>query len=301
MNQKHNQDELSDETIRKLFREGQRISDIMKDTGIGGYKAARLKNTANKKRVVIASDFHVPHINKPLVETFLRWLKKEYIDHLVINGDFLDAEPISRFVGSHKHTLADEIWQGKALLSQLQKAARACNSDARITFIEGNHEARLTKFMLSNAKEIMGIMAADGYEVVSVPHLLNLKDRKIDHLTYSQVLELGAGLFVEHGDRVSKNAGQTAMNVVKDKGASVVLGHVHRQGMYYKTDRQGVHVGVEAGCMCTLDPSYITDKSANWQGGFAIADFDTSESDGAFALQLVPWLNGKIYVDGKFI
>lgn len=145
----------------------------------------------------------------------------------------------------------------------------------------------------------MGIVASDGYEVVSIPHLLRLKDRNIAHLKYSQVLELGAGLFVEHGDRVSKNSGQTAMNMVKDKGASVVMGHVHRLGVYNKTDRLGIHTGIEGGCMCELDPTDITDRSANWQGGFTIVDFDNTVAD-TWAFQPVAWLGKSFYADGKF-
>jgi predicted phosphodiesterase len=248
------------------------------------------------QRVVIASDFHLPHEDILLVQKWIAWLETQTISHLILNGDVLDFEKISRWPSSSTFTTKDTIARGNAFLDQVVPAARARNPHARITWVDGNHCHRLTKYLQSNAGELVGLTNGSGEEVVSIPHLLDLRGRGVSYRTYQQIVRLPGNLYVEHGDRVSKNSASTAMNIVRDKGASVIVGHVHRVGAYYKKDRLGLHRGIEGGCMCDLSPSYMTEDSANWQQGFVIVDY-TGES--TWWAQQVLVQDGVFVVDGR--
>lgn len=245
------------------------------------------------RRFVVLSDIHVPYEDKALVDKVLSWLHTQRLTGLILNGDTMDCESISSFLSLEEIPLEDEVDQTNDLLDRIEDAV---GRDPEKIWHDGNHEKRLQTFLASNAKKLAGLQDRYGDRLLSIPHLLRLRERGWQYKTYQEVTRLVGELYVEHGDRTSKHSGQTAKAVQNDKGGSVIVGHVHRVGEYIKSDRNGYHEGYEQGCLCTLNPSYITEDSTNWQHGFAIVDV---YDDLSWWVQVVKVKGGKFIVDGE--
>ena len=66
--------------------------------------------------------------------------------------------------------------------------------------------------------------------------------------------------------------------------------------MFFHRDRNGNHVWVETGCLCTLDPDWMPEP--DWQQGFIVASFDTET--GAFSIEPVYIHKGSAMWRDKF-
>jgi len=159
-----------------------------------------------------------------------------------------------------------EIETGKKILRSFRRSLPR----ARITWIEGNHEFRLRKYLIQNARELYGLPG------VSVPDIFDLKRLKIE---YSACHELATkftdnfirvgDLYVGHWDKVALHGGYAAKSLVETKGVSVLQGHTHRFGAHARTTVDGrVLLGIENFSMCRREASYVANP--NWQTGFSV-------------------------------
>lgn len=246
-------------------------------------------------RTIILSDIHIPFEQTELVQKILAWVSTQHATRVILNGDTMDCASISKFSDALSYPLQDEIERTRVFLDQIQDAARERNPSVELHWHDDNHEVRLERYLAKNADKLAGVMDTNGDPVVSIPHLLDLRGRGWRYRTYHQTLRLPGDLWVEHGDRVSKHSGYTAKNLVADKGGSIIIGHVHRLGIHYKRDRLGLHRGIESGCLCRLDPQYMTADSANWQQGFMIVDHRAD----SWWHQPVLVQDGRFVVDGE--
>ena len=100
---------------------------------------------------------------------------------------------------------------------------------------------------------------------------------------------------VTHGDLVLKHSGQSAKAHFEKYGTSILHGHTHRLGIYYKRDVRGIHAAYENGCLCRLDPEYAIHP--NWHHGFSMVQV---EEGGFFYVEQIPILNRKtLFYGGK--
>ena len=132
---------------------------------------------------------------------FKLFLRRERPDWLILNGEFQDFWEIS----SHDLTprggkdFKREIETGKKILRSFRRSLPR----ARITWIEGNHEFRLRKYLIQNARELYGLPG------VSVPDIFDLKRLKIEYVACHELatkftdnfMRVG-DLYVGHWDRV---------------------------------------------------------------------------------------------------
>lgn len=267
-------------------------SDLMKlrDALMEKVGASKVEVAPVGRMIVSLSDIHIPHDDTALVQKIIEWIKTQTLDTLVLNGDILDCAKISKYLGHGEMSLSDEILRGNVFLDQILAAARAMNPQAKVVWIDGNHEDRLNKYLMANADALIDLMV-DGEPLVSLQHLLRLKERRVTYKPYNQHLELPGGLFIEHGHRVSKHAAYTVSNAMRDLGGSLIMGHVHRIGSVSRTDRTGTYRGYEQGCLC-LPPSYMPAASANWQLGFGIIRYTDATT----------WWYEQVYCqDGSFM
>ncbi len=162
--------------------------------------------------------------------------------------------------------MAEEIKIGKKIL----KSFRCILPKARITWIEGNHEFRLRKYLIKNAKELYGLPG------LSVTELFDLKDLKIEyvpcHPLASRFIDnfiRVENLYVGHWDTVAKEGGYAAKRLVEDKGVSLLQGHTYRFGAHARTTVDGRTIlGIENFCICSRGASYVA--YPNWQLGFSV-------------------------------
>lgn len=223
---------------------------------------------------VIANDFQVPFHDERALSLFKLFLRRERPDWLILNGDFQDFWEISRFDQTPRtgKEFRQEIQIGKGILRSFRRSL----PEARITWIEGNHEFRLRRYLMQNARELYGLPG------LSVPDIFDLKRLRIEYIPCHELaskftdnfIRVG-NLYVGHWDKVSKNAAYAAKLLVEEKGVSLVQGHTHRFGAHARTTVDGrVLLGIENFSMCSRTQSYVRD--ANWQLGFSVVYFRPS-------------------------
>jgi predicted phosphodiesterase len=222
--------------------------------------------------VVVANDFQVPHHDERALGLFKLFLRREKPDWLILNGDFQDFFEISTFDQTPRAGKAflDEIAIGRKIL----KGVRRILPRARVTWLEGNHEFRLRRYLIRNAKELYGL------EALTVPQLFGLRELGIEYVACppgvskftDNFIRVG-NLYVGHWDTVAKQGGYAAKGLVEEKGVSLLQGHTHRFGAHARTTVDGrVLLGVENFCMCRRAASYAA--RPNWQLGFSVVYLD---------------------------
>lgn len=238
-----------------------------KSVGLGRPAARR---QIGVERAVVMGDFHVPFHDPRAVQVALALVEDIQPEVIFLNGDVLDCYAVSRFDKNPRRALElqDEIDQTFDILSRVREAAPT----ARIVYIRGNHEARLNTYLNSRAPELSGLRALD------IRALLSLDALGIEWVegkgkeAYS---EYGA-VKVGHFDRVNQHAGYTAKLLLDKHSTSLVQAHTHRLADVYRRYPGGRSVvGTESGCLCELDPEYVSDP--DWMHGLVVV---TKECDG---------------------
>jgi predicted phosphodiesterase len=218
--------------------------------------------------VAVANDFHVPFQDEAALALFKRFLRRERPDWLILNGDFHDFWEISRFDLTPR--MGKEFREEIAIGKQILRSFRDILPRARITWIEGNHEFRLRRYLIQNARALYGVPG------LSVPELFGLKALDIEYVACHPLasrftdnfIRVGA-LYVGHWDKVSMHGGYAAKGLVENKGVSLLQGHTHRFGAHARTTVDGrALLGIENFSMCQRQASYIANP--NWQLGFSI-------------------------------
>ncbi len=218
---------------------------------------------------VFIPDVHCPHADKHALYLVLCAIASIKPQRVVLLGDVLDFGSVSRFDQDPRFAehLADELEEGKHFLDDL----RQVSGNAEIHYLEGNHEHRLVKHLIRNDKEMMFLRDGDE-EVISVPHLLDLKKRKIIWHPQDTSLFLH-NWCIEHGDIASQHAGYTAKRMVERRRMNVIMGHTHRLGLFSHTGFASTLIGVEAGCLIDRNsPAASYARFPNWQTGFCIGE-----------------------------
>ena len=148
------------------------------------------------KRSVVANDFHGQFRDKKVCKMFMNFLRREQPDTLVLNGDIVDFYSISKFDKdpARKTDLQDELNDSYNFLYDLREAL----PNAGIMYIEGNHEARLRKYLWKKAKDLASL------DVLKFGKLLGLKELDI---TYHEKYHKIGDLYFFHGDIVWRHAG----------------------------------------------------------------------------------------------
>ncbi len=218
--------------------------------------------------VVVANDFHVPFHDEQALALLRRFLRAERPDWLILNGDFQDFWEISRF--DHTPRTGQEFRQEIVVGGKILGGFRRDLARARITWIEGNHEFRLRRYLIENARELYGLPG------LSVPELFSADKLNIEYVPchssasrFTDTFIRVGNLYVGHWAACSKHAGYAAKALVEAKGVSLVQGHTHRFGAHARTLVDGrVLLGIENFSMCRREANYVAHP--NWQLGFSV-------------------------------
>jgi len=245
-----------------------------------------VKTAINYSRTIFIPDIHAPFCDTMALEAmycFIKWWKPETIIYL---GDVVDFYAVSHFIRDPERSLKlqDELDEAKSILSHVR---RLCPT-AKTYFIKGNHEARLQKYLWSQAKELSSL------RTLKLENQLDFTDLKIEYIE-SGIMKY-KGLIVKHGNLVRKYAGYTARGEFEKTGMSGVSGHTHRACTYYHCNENDSFVWMESGCLCKLDAEYLDGQTPNWQQGFGIGYF--KENSKRFLLEFVPIINKKALYGG---
>lgn len=210
------------------------------------------------EKCVIANDFHGPFRDKKTCNMLFNFIDREKPDKIILNGDVVDFYSISKFIKdpARKEDLQDELNDCYNLLWEFRDVAPT----TEIIFIEGNHEARLQKYLRSNAHALATL------DALKLERLLGFDDLKIEY--EKDGLWLG-DLWVYHGALVRGKSGFTAHAELFKNGCSGISGHTHRDSKAAVRQRGGQLCWWENFCMCDLNPEYVK-GIADWSQGWSM-------------------------------
>ena len=218
-------------------------------------------------KIMVVSDIHVPYQDKRAVEIMHEFSKDYKPNKIYINGDLVDFYKLSTFDQDpyRKETVKDEVYMARLFLSELRKN----NPRSNITFLHGNHENRLQRYLWRNPE-------LDGLDVLQLKKLLDLDKYHIKEVSVDGDYWGKATGHVKQGDAIimhgdnrlngastSKYAGYSVKNtMLNGSNQSVVMGHIHRGAVIHHSTPYRTLTGVEGGCLCKIP------GTANWQQGF---------------------------------
>ena len=208
---------------------------------------------------VVLSDVHVPFMDVGAVKMAVDFIKEQKPNTVHLLGDIADAWSLSRFDKDpmRRLNLQEELDSVRDWLVLVRDTV----PKAKIIYSEGNHEFRLRKYLRSEAKALAGLRA------LTLEKLLDFDRLKIHWQPQDRPYRIGSLLFT-HGQCCSKWSGQTARQHYEKYGCCVIHGHTHRLGAFYHRNVENVFGCWENGCLCSLNPDYVT--TPDWQHGFSV-------------------------------
>lgn len=236
----------------------------------------RKRDSGDVIRVVIP-DTHGAKVNRAAVAAMLSDIKALDPQEIVLLGDHVDCgghlaqHHVMGYVAETAYSYEDDVAAANSFLDSLRVAA----PNAKIEYIEGNHERRVETWCVTQT--LRHQHDAEGLRKLYAPeYRLFLKERGIpyyrdgvyhDGLSIPGVIKRGKCYFF-HGFSTSKNA--TASTVEKIAG-NCVFGHTHRgQSTIVRKMNVGVIGSWNPGCLTELQPLWQHTNPTEWTHGYGI-------------------------------
>jgi hypothetical protein len=247
---------------------------------------------------LVAGDFHFPQHCERSVAIFLETVAQLKPRRVILNGDTVDLLAVSRYPKDQRHTwdLRQEVTAFHGFLHQLMSLGNAWGLQVLET--EANHSgngtaSRWHRYLSDRVPVLYGHPKAEqmlDYRTWFYPEWcpINLVDSVV----------IADDLLVIHGDIVRKSGAYSAKGHMEKHQSSVMHSHTHRIGQSVQrvpprgTRPDALRRAYEIGCMCSLQPSYVS--APDWGNGFAIIAHDEAETD--YGVELVTIQRGQAVV-----
>jgi len=242
---------------------------------------------ASLEPILIVSDAHIPYEDKKAFNLMLKAATDLKPKHIYIIGDFLDFYSVSDHSKDPNRALnlGKEIDAGLAALDRLD-ALKA----PRKTYLGGNHEDRLTRYLQNKAPEL--------FDIVSIPDLLQLHKRGWRYVPYKADTQLGK-LNLTHDVGVAGR--YSVFQCLDTYQHSVVTGHSHRLGYIVEGNAKGEHkLSAQFGWLGdakAVDYMCRAKVNKNWALGFGVGYLNPKT--GLVYMVPVPIIKYSCVVNGK--
>jgi hypothetical protein len=233
----------------------------------------------NDLKWMLSSDQQIPYQDDRALKIWfdvMKWFKPDVVDYL---GDTSDQFCFGRFEeGTTKEflkTLPTETLVEDMLkyvqhqendTAEFYAKTRKMRPNAEIFSALGNHDIRVFNYADKHMPEILNEITPES--------LWGLDNLGIDYIYYNDIpRHRYGGLYAHHGLSAVAEAGASVKSDVDKLGVSLIRGHSHRMGAYYKTYelRNEIIRGYEIGHMCKVDSDgFKYSQVHNWQQGFAV-------------------------------
>jgi len=236
--------------------------------------------TANNN-ILVLSDVHLPYQNNKALTLALDYGKKENINTILLLGDIMDFHKASfHEQDPKKRDLTYEFEICRNFLDVLIKHFPL----AKIFYKEGNHEMRWERYLRVKAPVILDM------QEFRLQTILRLGERGITWIPNNQVMKIGK-LYAIHGNEYKGSGGINAARTLWLRaGESTICGDKHKTQTMLKTNiSQKVHGTFVVGCLCELNPDYLSLNE--WNLGFAIIKV---LKGGAFEVYNKSIIDGKV-------
>ena len=288
------------EPVKHLPRKPSRSSEH------GLKRALIIPDSQNGYTVNRRTQEHTPLHDRRAWDIAIQVAQRLQPDEIILLGDMLDLAPFGKYTTepalhfTTTPTLLELHWW----LGQLRLAAPS----AKLTYLEGNHELRLSRIMLDHVKEAADLRPIDdphGPPVLSVPRLLALDQLDIEYIPGYPGGEywLWDTVRTYHGSTVRQGSGQSTAAVIKDASCHTIFGHVHRTELCAKTqtDASGHNViySMTPGTIARLDGVVPgSTRRSNWQQGLGIVYMSPTEQ---VQMNLLSITDGMCVLDGSML
>jgi predicted transcriptional regulator len=218
---------------------------------------------------------------------------------IILLGDMIDLPDWSdKFLKSPEF-----YWTTQPTLIEmhywLTKLRIACPK-SRIIYIEGNHENRMPKSIITHQISAYNLKPADkidGSAINTVDTLLALDSLKVEYLSgYPKNSHwLSKYIICTHSDSASSASGKTTSTLCSKVDVTTIVGHIHRQELATKTvKRQEGNKYISVFCpgtMARIDGVVPSGQfHENWQQGIALLHHDATS--GEFNIEPLSIQNG---------
>jgi hypothetical protein len=235
-------------------------------------------------RVICIPDVHLPHHDKRAWHAALNLVadQQRKNTHTVQLGDLADNESFGR----HGKTFGSQHNPDRDLKIVSRESGNLTSAaGGDVTFLLGNHDAWILKYLALNAPNAEGLMRPLneilGYEHAPVP--------------YQKPFWIGRVAYLHDVGFAGANATRQTLEAV---GHCCVHGHTHRAALEYSGSADGER-WFAMGCGWLGDVSKITymapSKTRFWQTGIGIVDYH----DGLAFARFLPFVRGRFVLDGK--
>lgn len=239
---------------------------------------------------MLSSDHQIPYQDDRAISLWFQvmdWFKPHVVDYL---GDTSDQFCFSNFGAGRQEEFLyqipdvpldsganpEDFDRSQFLMNYVQREekpaadfyalTREKRPKAEIFSALGNHDIRVWNYADKYMKEI--------YDQLTPESLWGLDNLGIDYIYYDDLPKLRyGGLYAHHGIAANAEAGASVKNDIDKLGVSIIRGHSHRMGTYYKHyELRGETLrGYEIGHMCKVDSGgFKYTQIHNWQQGFAV-------------------------------
>lgn len=232
----------------------------------------------NDLKWMISSDQQIPYHDPRAIDLWfkvMKWFKPDVIDYLGDTDDqacysrFTEGRPLE-FLQAHKDGDGNTILPlAKAEAKgarEFYKQTRRMNKNAELFTALGNHDVRVFDYFEKKMPEYL--------EDITPNALWGLDDLGYGYIHYGDLPAHRYGdIYVHHGVAISQNSGESVRKDVENFGVSIIRGHSHRAGSFFKTfeieDRRlrGWEIGHMADEKCE-GMGYT--NMHNWQKGFMV-------------------------------
>jgi len=208
--------------------------------------------------------------------TVAEFLHDQHFDGYINLGDLIDFSIISSHnIGNLREVeggrILEEYRVADNILTQHEKLIRQNNPKARLVYLEGNHEGRITRYIDAHP-ELEGL--------IEVPTVLKLAQRRwewVPSWSRGELFSLGNCSF-HHGLFCNDHH---AKKMVQRFGLSVLYGHTHDLQVYssYGYPADNVLIGASLGCLCRIPQQYMRGSPTRWVQAITIFEYDPSTGE----------------------
>lgn len=221
------------------------------------------------KTTLILPDIQYPYHDSLALSKLIKVIQDVQPDAIFQIGDAIDFPQVSRWTkgtaGEYAPTLQKHIDGFKGILRELRDAA----PDAKITWLEGNHDLRLRDFVQKYAAPLRTL------DALTQESLFELNEVGVDYV--QGPVRIASNTFAVHGHESSGYASTPQAwdtKFVKRYGtANIVFGHTHQP--YLLTSAYGFEGKVSprftmnvGSIMDPVNATYVKDGAVNWVMSF---------------------------------
>lgn len=214
-------------------------------------------------RILGLSDLHIPF--NLSIDTFKDYVGKT--DILVLNGDLVDQQQISKFPKMYRVSIMEELILGRQYIIDLINYIRP----REVVVIDGNHEKRFGAYLARNLdSDLLELMPDSSMDLIVETGFNHYDKRNKTKTWYEPLKNVFDGVEIIYANDWKYKIGQTwfihpsaysgGMLKTTEKAVNyffridrnfeaIIMAHVHKLGSYV----QGNIYMYEQGCCCDID------------------------------------------------